>query len=75
MIDNLLIAVHAFARCMLTSFSIDEILLLRYMDLSTNLRALPLRVEMVPSHLKCILCFICIYVEANASYCLLPAMQ
>ena len=45
-------AVNAFTRCMLTSLSIDEILLPRYVNLSTNFRGLPLRVEMAPSHLK-----------------------
>ena len=36
MIDNLLIAAHTFARHMLTSLSVDEILLLRYVGLSSN---------------------------------------
>ena len=47
MIDNPLIAVHAFTRCMLTSLSVDEVLLPR--NISTGL---PLRVEMAPFHLK-----------------------
>ena len=37
-INNLLIAVHAIARCILMSFSVDEMLLLRYVNLSTNFR-------------------------------------
>ena len=41
MIDNLSIAVR-----MLTSLSIDEILLPRYVNWSTNFRVLPLRMEM-----------------------------
>ena len=51
-IDNLLIAVHTFVRHISTSFSIDEILLLKYMNLSTNFRGLLLRVEIAPPHLK-----------------------
>ena len=51
MIDSLSI-VHAFARHILTSLSIDGILLPRYMNLFTNFRALLFRVEMAPSQLK-----------------------
>ena len=36
MIDNLSIAVNAFARCMLTSLSVDEMLLPRYVNRSVN---------------------------------------
>ena len=36
-IANLLIAVHAFVRHILTSLSVDETLLLRYVNFSTNL--------------------------------------
>ena len=43
MIDNLSIALQDFALCMLTSFSVDEILLPRYMNCSTNFRGLPLK--------------------------------
>ena len=46
MIDNLLIGVHTFSRCMLTSLSADEILLLRYVNFSTHFRSLLLKVEM-----------------------------
>ena len=46
MIDNLSIAVHAFARRILMSFSVDETLLPRYMNLSTNFMEPPFRVEM-----------------------------
>ena len=52
MIDSLLISVHAFARRVLMSLSVDEILLPRYMNFSTNLRELSLRVEMSLSWLK-----------------------
>ena len=40
MIDSLSVAVHALPMCMLTSLSVDEILLLRYMNRSTNFRCL-----------------------------------
>ena len=46
MIDNLSIAVLTFARCMLTSLSLDEILP-RYANSSTNYRRLPFKSEMV----------------------------
>ena len=59
MIDNLLITVHAFAWNMLTSLSVDEILLPRYVNLSTNFSGLLLIMEMTP-RLKHIYCFICI---------------
>ena len=42
MIYYLLIAVYAFARHMLTSLSVNEILLSRYVNGSTNFRGLPL---------------------------------
>ena len=38
MIDDLLIAVHTFTNQILTSLSLDEMLLPRYMNLSTNFR-------------------------------------
>ena len=41
MIDNLSITVHAFARCILMSLSVDETLLPRYANLSTNFREQP----------------------------------
>ena len=49
MIDNLLIAVHTFARPMLTLLLVDEILLPKYVNLSINFRGLPLQVEMATS--------------------------
>ena len=48
MIDNLPITILAFVRRMLTSLSVDEILLARYANWWTNSRSLPLRVGMVP---------------------------
>ena len=56
MIDNLPIAVHTFARRMLMSFLVDEILLLRYVNLSTNFREPPFRADMSPSWLKHVIC-------------------
>ena len=42
-VSNLSIALNTFNRCLLTSLSVDERLLLRYLNLTTNLR-----VEMAP---------------------------
>ena len=38
MIDNLSTAVHTFARCILTSLSVDEIMLPRYVNSTTNFK-------------------------------------
>ena len=46
-INNLLIAAHAFARSMLASLSADEILLSRYVNSSTDFSDLLLIIEMV----------------------------
>ena len=73
MIDNLLIAVNSSAGCIL-SLSVDEILLLRYVNLSTDFRRPPFRVEMLSSQLKHVLHFVCIHMEVNASCCLLQVM-
>ena len=51
MVDNLSIVVYALPIHMLTSLSVDEILLPRYMNCSTNFRGLQFN-EMVPSWLK-----------------------
>ena len=48
MVDNLSITVHFFPICMLTSFSVDEILLTRY----TYFRSLPFNEEIALSCLK-----------------------
>ena len=76
MIDHLSIADHAFLTHMLTSLSVDEILLLRYVNLSINFSGLPLQV-VGRSFLFRIneLCFIWIHVADNASRCLLLVMQ
>ena len=52
MIDNLSIAVNAFASRILMLFSIDETLLLGYVNLSADFREPPFKVEMSPSWLK-----------------------
>ena len=51
-IDSLSIAVHTFVRRILISLSVNETLLPRYMNLSTNFREPSFRVEMAPSWLK-----------------------
>ena len=52
MIKYPLLADLTFARHLLMSLSVDEMLLLRYINLSTNFREQPFRVEMPPSWLK-----------------------
>ena len=41
MVDNLPVPSHAFPMRMLTSLSVDKILLLRYINYSNNFRGLP----------------------------------
>ena len=65
-IDSQLIAVHGFVRHIL-SLSVDETLLPRYGNLSTNFRGPPFWVEMALSWLKYVICFVYIHVEANAT--------
>ena len=52
MSDNLSIVGHAFTCHILMSFSVDEMLFLRYANLSTSFREPPLSVEMFPFLLK-----------------------
>ena len=52
MINNLSIGFYTFTRCMLISLSVDEMLLPRYVNCSTNFRVLPLIVMMDPLCLK-----------------------
>ena len=52
MINNLSIAVHASASCLLMSFSVDEMLLPRYVNLSINFKEPSFRVKMSPFLLK-----------------------
>ena len=54
---------------MLISLSVEEILLLRYVNWSTNFRGSSLKMEMAPFCLKHILCFIC--VQRGQSFLLL----
>ena len=75
MIDNQPNAVHAFTRWILTTLSGDETLLPRYVNLSTNSRGPPFKLEMAPSRLKHLYFFVCSNVEANASCYLSQAMQ
>ena len=72
MTDKLSIAVHALPMHMLTLLSVDEILLPRYMNWSTNFRVFPFNEKMVPSWLslmKSVLSnrdpsfFICMYID------------
>ena len=51
-INKLLIAVLSIIRSMFTSHSVDEILLPRYVNWSSNFRDLSLKVDMAPFHLK-----------------------
>ena len=57
--DNLSIAVHAFASHVLMSFSVDETLLSREVNLSTNFKESAVRVEMsiclilIKAHVLC----------------------
>ncbi len=47
-IDSLSIAVHAFVSCVSISFSVDETLLPRSVNLSNSFREVPSSVEMSP---------------------------
>ena len=75
MFDYLLIAVYTFTRYILTSLSVDETRLLRYVNLSNNFIGPPRRMGIAPSHLKHMYRFICIRVETNAFCCLLQVIQ
>ena len=50
--NSLSIAIQAYSRCVLTSLSEDEIILLRYVNLFTNFRGPPFRVVMTPLRSK-----------------------
>ena len=52
MIDNQAVAFPVYHWCMMTSLSVDGILLLRYMNWSGNLLGLPFNLEMVSSSAK-----------------------
>ena len=51
-VDNLSVAVHTLPMCILIRLSVDEILLPRYVNWSTNFRGLPFHEEMTSSRLK-----------------------
>ena len=73
---NLSIAIRAFFMHILTYLSVDEILLLRYMNWSTNFRSSPFSEEMAPSwlkHMNCVL--VCFHIQTNISCCLLQVMK
>ena len=75
MIDNDLIAFHAFASHILRLLSVDEIYLPRYKNLFSNFRGLQLRVNMAPPRLKHLHCFIYFHVDVNDACSLQYAMQ
>ena len=76
MIHSLSMEVHAIARHILTSLSVDETLLPRYMKLSINFWGTPFRVEIAPFHLRHMYSFfVCVHVETNAACCLFQALQ
>ena len=56
MIDNLSKAVHAFAMHNLTLISVDEILLPRYVNWSTNFRGFPQKILSCLKHINSLLC-------------------
>ena len=68
-IDNLSIAVHTFAKYIIASLWVDEILPLRYVNWSSNFRGLLLEVEMTPPCLKHMNYFIWIHIEASVFCC------
>ena len=72
-IESLSIAFHAFTKRMLTSLSVDERLLPRYMNWSTNFNG-HLEWRCLLFCLERINCFISIHVESNVSRCLLQTM-
>ena len=76
MIDNLSIPVHALPMCLLTSLSVDEILLPKYVNWFINFRGFPSNEEMAPFWTKIHeFCFIWVYAETSATFCPLHAMQ
>ena len=67
-IENLSIALHAFCIFLLTSLSVNEILLLKYLNSFTNFTRIQLKVETAPFILNRWTVF-WIHIEANASCC------
>ena len=76
MIHYLSIVVNAFASRILMSFSVDEAMLLRLMNLSTSFREPPFSVEMFSFFIKTyVLRFVWIHMEVNVTCCLLRTVQ
>ena len=73
MIENLLMAVDAFASCILMSVAVDETLLPRQVNLSIDFRKPPFRVEIIFDLTTCT-SFVCFHMETNATCCLLLNM-
>ena len=76
-IDSQSIAVHTFAGRILTSLLVDETQQPRYVNLSTNFRGTPFRVEMATSRLKYMYSVLFAFTwrpMLPASYCLLLVM-
>ena len=67
MLDNLSVTVHSFPMRMLILLSVDEILLLRYVNWLTNFRGLPLKMEMDPSCLMRLNTDFSVFLVAKAS--------
>ena len=61
--------------CMLTSLSVHEMLLLRYVNESINFKGLPLRVKMPFLFKTQVHSFFYIHRESSVSFCLLQAIQ
>ena len=68
--DNLSIADHAFPMGILTALSVDKILLPRYVNESTNFKALSFSVNLSPSCLKNMDSVLSVHIKANNSLCL-----
>ena len=76
MINNLSVVVHTFRRDILSSISVDEILLPSYVNWSIKFRRLSLRLQVALFCLKHMYSFFnFIYFEVNASLCLFLVMQ
>ena len=76
MVIKLLIEVQALSMCLLTSLSVDEILLLKFVNWSIDFRGLLFNEKMTLSWLKHInSVFIWVHIESNAFCCLLQVMQ
>ena len=65
-ISNLSIAFHVFSKCILTSHSVDVMLLSRYKNWFINLRSMSVAVEMTPFCLK----YMYSYLHLRRSQCL-----